>query len=155
MGVVARGARRWVSVAGARRVLAIGFLASFVMSFALAGFQIVFCRSMQQAQLACCCHAADPSPGDPAADQDPSPEMKRSPCCETRHFEKATSSSNAPNDSAPAIEAPAVAVLPVSVPVVAAFVPRVFWFVEEDRELPQGRAPPPPTIHLQTVRMLC
>lgn len=138
-----------------RRLLAVGFLASFVMSFALAGFQIVFCRSMQQAQLACCCHAADPSPGDPAADKGGSPEVQRAPCCETRHFEKAASSSNAPTESAPAVAAPSVAVLSVSVPVIAAPAPRIFWFVQQERPTAQGRAPPPPTVHLQTVRMLC
>lgn len=128
---------------------------TFVASFALAGFSIVFCRSMGQAQLACCCHAAAQASGPAAEEQNQAPRVDRAPCCESRQFDTASSSSSAASDPSPAIAPPGVAVVPESVPVVRAFLPREFLVARQERPVPQGRAPPPPTIHLKTVRLLC
>ena len=140
---------------GWRRWLSIGFLVAFVASFALAGFSIVFCRSMGQAKLSCCCPAAATQQDGQAAARESGPRLDRAPCCETRPFDSASASSSAASDPSPAVAPASVAVLPPSVAPVADSRPRDLLVIRQERPLPQGRAPPPLAVHLRTVRLLC
>ncbi len=137
------------------RLATLGFLFTFVASFALAGFSVVFCRSLGQAQLSCCCHAAVAHQEGPGAEGDKGPQINRAPCCESRQFDSATSSSSAASDPSPAVAPPSMAVLPESLPVVRTFVPRDFLVARQERPVPQGRAPPSLAVQLKTVRLLC
>ena len=146
-GVLARfGWRRWLSI---------GFLVAFVASFALAGFSIVFCRSMGQAQLSCCCHGAGAQQDGQAVAGDKGPQLDRAPSCETRHFDSATTTSSAASDPSPAVAPASVAILPPGVALVADSRARDLLVIRQERPLPQGRAPPPLAVHLRTVRLLC
>lgn len=138
---------------GWRGLLSLGFLITFVASFALAGFSYMFCLSVGRVQTVCCCHAA--SAQHQLSKDEGGPTISRAPCCETRHFEASTSSSSTPRDPAPAIAAPVVALLSDAIPVIEAAVPRAVSVDARERRLPLGRAPPPTAVHLRTVRLLC